>query len=135
MLLNLAIILQDLSVCLKETYNHMQSYLRTFIFWGHSNMYVYTNKNNNNNFRVSSKYACVYVCMYECMHVFRYALCAYVCMHICMFVFTVGGFVLVRGFCLWGFCPGVYVRGFARGLVRFPVQFVQPLASEFCIHN
>jgi len=40
-----------------------------------------------------------------------------------MFAFTEGGFFR-------GFCPRV-----CRGFVRFPVQFVQPIASEFCIHN
>src|SRR6218665_3969556 len=41
-------------------------------------------------------------------------------MNICMFAFTEGDFVLVRGF-----CPGFMSGVFARGFVRFPVQFVQ----------
>src|SRR6218665_1178883 len=81
---------------------------------------------------------CMYVCMYicipcvhDCMYVFMYAFCAYVRMYICMFVFTEGNFVLGRGFCPGGLCQG----DLSVSPSSFHVQFVQPLASEFCIHN
>src|SRR6218665_2828689 len=60
-----------------------------------------------------------------------YAFCAYVRMYICMFVFTEGNFVLGRRVLSGGLCPG----GLSVSPSSFHVQFVQPLASEFCIHN